>query len=594
MDQFHNRFPVYDDVSSADNHFVAYGKIPDEGAQVSINSSWTDNPHSGATAMRFTFSGQDSGGFYFLNGVLPAGSTSPLLNFGDIPSAGIDLSGATTLTFWACGDNGGERIDFFVAGVGRNAETGQSTQPFPGSSPRHPALGNTFTLSREWQRFEIDVSGLDLSYVLGGFGWGASAADNPNGAVFFLDDIQYNLGPTALEARLNQPRFVKSFVTLPVQPDPFDENANDDIDLVMRNLAFSYDNALALLAFLAEGSPNSQRRARLIGDAFVYASQHDRYFDDGRIRTAYSAGDISLPPGWTANGREGTVPLPGFYSEQQQMFFEVEQQSVDVGNNAWAMIALLALYKETGEQYYLDTARSIGNFIQTFRNDSGTYQGFQGGVNMPESANPTRRTFASSEHNIDVVAAFKTMASVTGESQWLADADHAQSFVQAMWDESRNCLLAGTVDPESRNVQPGQLPLDVQAWSILAGISLTGSNHDAVLSCTESNHRTSHAGFSGFDFNEDRDGVWFEGTAHMAVAYLMAGNHADAEQLAATLRRAQSTEPYGDGTGISATSRDGLTTGFGFKYFRRLHIATASWLVFAQLAFNPYYQEHYR
>jgi hypothetical protein len=27
MDQFHNRFPVYDDVGSAANHFVAYGKI---------------------------------------------------------------------------------------------------------------------------------------------------------------------------------------------------------------------------------------------------------------------------------------------------------------------------------------------------------------------------------------------------------------------------------------------------------------------------------------------------------------------------------------------------------------------------------------
>ena len=53
MDQFHDRVAVYDDVSSAGNHFHAYARIQqdeDHIPHVTINGAWTDNPHSGATA----------------------------------------------------------------------------------------------------------------------------------------------------------------------------------------------------------------------------------------------------------------------------------------------------------------------------------------------------------------------------------------------------------------------------------------------------------------------------------------------------------------------------------------------------------------
>jgi len=591
MDEFHNRFPVYDDVSSAGNHFLTYAKIPDAAAPVAINGSWTARPHRGATEIRCEFFGTGFGGFYFLNGVLPAGAKQPELNFGTAPDSGIDLSGTVSLTFWARGAVGGEQIEFFVGGVGRSAETGQPTTPFPGSSPRHPSVGTLSTLTTEWQQFTISLSGLDLSYVLGGFGWTVDETHNPQGAVFYLDDIEYHFSDAAQSRRLNQPRFIRSFETQPQQPDPFDSNRLDDIDLVLRNLAFTYDNALALLAFLAEGDADGVRRARLIGDAFVYAAGHDRFYDDGRIRTAYAAGDIVLPPGWTPNGRVGTVPIPGFFSEPKQQFFEVEQEAVDVGNNAWTMVALLALYKATQEPDYLNTARRIGEFIRTMRNDSGTYQGFQGGIDNPEGESPRKRLFASAEHNIDVYVAFQIMAELTGEQKWQDDALHAEAFVDSIYDVDRNCFLAGSDAPEVVNRSRGQLPVDVQAWSILARIPRAMENVQSVLDCAESNHRTVSEGFSGFDFNEDRDAVWFEGTGQMAAAYTEAGEPEAAEVLRVELRRAQNTQPIGDGFGISAASRDGLSTGFGFEYFQRLHIAAVSWHIFAQLQFNPYYQE---
>jgi hypothetical protein len=590
MDEFHTRFPVYDDVSSAGNHFTAYTKIPDQNAMVEMNGSSTDNPHGGATAIRCVFSpgGVGFGGFYFQNGVLPAGAKAPLPNFGEIPNAGIDLTDAITLTFWARGAQGGERIEFFMAGVGRNPFTGAPLlgSPFPDSSPRTPPVGTTTILTTTWQKYSIDLTGHNLEYILGGFGWVANVALNPAGATFYLDDIQYELNDTGRTRRLNKPRFLRSFTTKPFQMQPAPVN---DFDLVLRNSAFTYDNALALLAFLADGTDDSMRRARLIGDAFVYASGHDRFYDDGRLRSDYAAGDIALPPGWTPNNRVGTVPIPGYYDEEQQLFIEIEQQAVDTGNNAWAMIALLALYKHTPDPHYLETARKLGAFILTFRNDSGQYQGFQGGLDKPEGSAVSRRSYASTEHNLDVYAAFTVMSQITGEPEWQHDAQHAQAFVEAMWDAQKGCYLACTKDPNTRNADPGQLPLDVQAWSVLV-LTETLTLHPGTLECAEQNHRTIADGFNGFDFNDDKDGVWFEGTAQMAVAYAVAGLCTEAALLSQELRRAQQTEPFGDGYGIVAASHDGLSTGFQFKYFRRLHTGATAWNVFAQLQFNPYYQ----
>jgi hypothetical protein len=589
QDLFHDRIPVYEDVSSAGNRFHAYGKIPGATAAVTINGSWTVNPRRGATSMRCEFldvAGPNFGGFYFLNGVLLGSDTSPRLNFGEYPDAGVDLSGVERLTFWARGENGGEQVEFFLAGVGH----GIPVMPHPDSNQRYPPQGTRTTLSATWQQYSIEgLAALNLSYVLGGFGWVASDELNPGGAVFYLDDIQYELSPTARAARLDQPRFLRSYTTLPLQPAPEACATQAGVDLALRNLAFSYDNAIALLAFLFEGTPDGQRRARLIGDAFVYAAAHDRFLTGGSLRSAYAAGDLVLPPGWTPNGVVGAVILPGFYCEQPQAFFEVGQEALDVGNNAWVMIALLALHRATGEPTYLQVASGIGQFINTLRNDEGTYQGFQGGFRPFEIPGPAPRVpWASGEHNLDVFAAFTELAELTGDATWAAGASHARTFVEALWDPGIGCYRAGSTDPSNLNVGSGMLPLDVQAWSVLA-LPEVLALHPEIFTCPEAFHSTVDGGFSGFDFNEDRDGVWFEGTAQMATAYASAGFESSAAQYRTELATAQVTPPTGDGFGIAAATVDGLTSGFGFEYFRRFHIAVAGWNVFAQLGVNPYY-----
>lgn len=598
MDEFHKDFIVYEDLSSPGNHFTCFAKIPSEEAPVELDTSWAANKHSGANSIRCELIDQAGdprfGGFIFLNGKLEGTDRKPNPVFGQTPGAGVDLTGAIALTFRAKGAKGGERVDFLFGGVGHSPKA-----KYPDSCP---PLKIETSLSTTWRKFTVDLRGRNLSFIQGGFGWIASLEGprgNPDGAVFFVDDIRIKLGPEAREKRLNQPRFLRSFTPTDRHPDIHNNYTADDIDLVMRNAASTYDNALALLAFLADGSPDSLRRARLIGDAFIRAQKHDRFagFNDGRLRSFYAAGDISLPPAWKPNGVPGTVPIPGFYDIVEDKFFEVEQGSLDTGNNAWAMISLIALGEKTGESKYTNAAKKVGRFIREFRDDdpSHTYRGFYGGIDKPEKPlKTTLRKWASSEHNIDVFAAFSEMFCLTSDPEWKSGAKHAGEFVETMWDVDLGSYLTGTSGPDERNATEMQLPLDVQAWSVLAFKNAL-TMHPDVLAAAEKHHRVDADGLTGFDFNNDKDGIWFEGTAQMAVAYAISGMDAKATELRASLRKAQDTLEPQTGGGLVATNRNSLSTGFTtskkdpFNYYRRPHVGATAWNVFAQLGVNPYY-----
>ncbi|UCH12423.1 MAG: hypothetical protein JSW18_00280, partial [Candidatus Omnitrophota bacterium] len=46
-------------------------------------------------------------------------------------------------------------------------------------------------LTKEWKQYEIDLADKDLSYISGGFCWSINLDVNPDGCVFYLDDIRY-------------------------------------------------------------------------------------------------------------------------------------------------------------------------------------------------------------------------------------------------------------------------------------------------------------------------------------------------------------------------------------------------------------------
>jgi hypothetical protein len=103
---------------------------------------------------------------------------SPADNWGKLP--GRSIRGATRLTFWAAGSKGGEIVEFKAGGI-RGQGHDDSFEAGTGSVP----------LTREWQKFVIDLKGSKLTSVIGGFAWVATSTANPNGLTFYLDNIRY-------------------------------------------------------------------------------------------------------------------------------------------------------------------------------------------------------------------------------------------------------------------------------------------------------------------------------------------------------------------------------------------------------------------
>jgi exo-beta-1,3-glucanase (GH17 family) len=171
-------FPVYTDGADPGNHYVPSGYMGDSRT-IAMNQFWTGHPHHGKTCIQVTYrgpvpKGHEWAGVYWQN---------PVDNWGTVPGpTGYDLRRAGRLTFWVRGTTGAERVQFLTGGI--THRYGDSLQP----AVTTPVL----RLSTTWQQVTITLTGKNLTHIIGGFGWVASAQDNPHGATFYLDDVMYS------------------------------------------------------------------------------------------------------------------------------------------------------------------------------------------------------------------------------------------------------------------------------------------------------------------------------------------------------------------------------------------------------------------
>jgi len=352
--------------------------------------------------------------------------------------------------------------------------------------------------------------------------------------------------------------------------------------------AFTYDNALLALAFLARGHSDDMARAMVIGNALLYAQQNDPA-GDGRFRQAYMAGTPDS---------HGVFVTPG--------------------------IALAQLYARTRVHAYLEGALRAATFIETTTRDN---------TNVPPGGYyyGNGQTNKSTEHNIDVYALFTMLARLSGDNSWLDGAAHARAFVEAMFDAPSGHFWTGTSDPT--HIFYNNSPEDVQTWSYLA---FQDANFAITLDWVKTNLATTDTTFafnngwgvngslrlrvSGMtyaslsklgtvlgDGTVDADAVWLEGTSHLIAALLQRqlpakkdipsfhGDVALATALLEGVQVAQNSLGAGQtvngqalsvGQGITAATSI-LNTGFGFNYFPYLHIGATSWYGMAGQGANP-------
>jgi hypothetical protein len=195
--------------------------------------------------------------------------------------------------------------------------------------------------------------------------------------------------------------------------------------------AFTYDNALAILAHLATRTADGRARAVALGDALLYAQAHDPAYDDGRLRQAYNVGpytffDGSLQP-------DGFVRADGTANVGTQFGFT----GTAVGDMAWAGIALSALARRTGARRFLDGAVRIGAWIERVGRTDEPLGGYKFGVNGANEKLP----FTSTEHNTDLVCLFGRLALLTGDRVWRERRARARSLRQEDVGAVRGLLL---------------------------------------------------------------------------------------------------------------------------------------------------------
>ena len=325
----------------------------------------------------------------------------------------------------------------------------------------------------------------------------------------------------------------------------------------IKNTAYTYDNALVALAYIAE---DNQTNAAKILDTLIQGIDNDRFQPD-RIRDAYLAGNVNYPAHW----------WDGEWME------DASQVGTTTGNSSFAALAFLQYYHRWGNESYLKAAELIMDWV--LQNCQDQYNGFTGGYKgWPEKDKIEVFSFKSTEHNIDAFAAFQQLFQITGKKKYQTAMESAREFIRSMYDE-RGFFLIGTqadgITPVKENVI-----LDAQVWTILAlGKEFLPDQSvvDMVISM-----KTREGGFP-FHKENINGGFWSEGSAFSALAFRKIGEDSEAFSALKTLERIQL-----ENGGFPAATVDNLSTGDGWGYNQDSHIAPAAWLIMAVDNFNPF------
>lgn len=175
--QYEKEFYVFKNRGDRSNHFIPSGWMGDYG-DLKYNPGYYPNATDQTnTCIKITYSGErkQGAGWAGIYWQFPAN------NWGD-KNGGFDLSGYSEISFKIKGDKGDEYIDkFLVGGITGNGAEGDTDY----------AESEPIVCSTEWKTITIPLKGLNMSNVIGGFGFSVNSDMNLSPIAFYIDEIKY-------------------------------------------------------------------------------------------------------------------------------------------------------------------------------------------------------------------------------------------------------------------------------------------------------------------------------------------------------------------------------------------------------------------
>ncbi len=302
------------------------------------------------------------------------------------------------------------------------------------------------------------------------------------------------------------------------------------------NFVSLYDNALAAILFTKEG--NLTKAAKIL-DFFENKIQLELQDD-----------------------------LGGFYQFRNK---EGENGSRKwMGDNAWMLIAIRQYQQESGSLKYNEMAKALEAWLRSLQDEDG---GLFGGINADGSSIP--------KVSEGIITAFNA---VPGYDDFHKNILH---FLQNnRWIPAENSIVAWPENPAYNHA------LDLHALSY----SIFKNFPEATLAQTERYGNTQIASVTGkeihgYCFDEDKDVIWLEGTAQLAVAYQQSGNTAKALQLISEIEKtAIASTTFSEAHGIPYTANFGTNFGTNDLWDHAdtaPALSSSIWYLFAKMEFNP-------
>lgn len=283
--------------------------------------------------------------------------------------------------------------------------------------------------------------------------------------------------------------------------------------------SYTYDNALATMAFISAGDITS---ARTILDAFVaIGPQPEGGFLD-RYRTNTGAPDGTL----------------------------------SVGPNAYLLQAMNLYYLQTADSRYNTLARGIADYVLSLQDLDGGIFGLAG------------VTWKSTENNLGALSGIHNLGVLQNLPTYVDRANQIRNFlITECWDGTR--FLRGEND--------SIIVTDVQALGgmILGPAYKNGAYWVEGYTLTTKRY-SGRKSVTGFDFNDDKDTVWTEGTFQETMAFLVAG-----DTTKYSFYRTEAEKLFNSSSGAFWLASNTGTTGGWWILYKWQAVAPTSWYIYA-------------